>query len=286
MKFLEILKEDSKQLVARGAEQIEIGQTLLGRSIYAYEIGCGRPVILAQYAIHAREHITYFLANLHAIDLLKSLGHGNGTVYIIPVVNIDGVALCLDGVDTAGYAKENLIKLNGESIDFSLWKANARGVDLNVNFHARWGTGKHNVLHAGSQNYIGSIPNSEPETRALIDFTKRIMPDVTLSFHCKGEVIYYDFHQELCAKRRDKRVAKVVSKSTGYKIIPSGKSAGGYKDWCIENLKIPSLTIEVGNDGLLHPIGREHLPKIWQKTHRIYDDLFKYLRHKKRIDIK
>lgn len=279
MSFLNQLKVDGKRLVSLGAERIEMGQTFLGRPIYAYEIGCGEPKILAQYAIHAREHITYFLANLHAIQLLKNLGYGNGTIYIIPVVNIDGVALCLDGIASAGCERENLIKLNGDSEDFSLWKANARGVDLNVNFLARWGTGKYNVLHAGAQNFIGSAPNSEPETQALVNFTKQIAPSITLSFHCKGEVIYYDFHQDLRNKLRDKKIAKIVSRSTGYKIARSGKSAGGYKDWCIENLKIPALTIEVANNKLPHPIGREYLPQIWYKTMHIYDDLLKYLKN-------
>lgn len=281
MSFLNQLKQDRAKIIALGAESIEIGHTYLGRPIYAYEIGCGEPKIIAQYAIHAREYITYFLANIHAIELLKNLGYGAGTIYIIPVVNIDGVALCLDGIESAGGERENLIKLNDNSADFSLWKANARGVDLNVNFAARWGTGKYNVLSAGAQNYIGSEPNSEPETQALINFTKQISPDITLSWHSKGEVIFYDFYQDFCNKSRDKKFAKIVSRSTGYKIAKSGKSAGGYKDWCIENLKIPALTIEVGNEKLPHPIGREYLPKIWRQTRHIYDDLITFFKNSK-----
>ena len=77
--------------------------------------------------------------------------------------------------------------------DFSLWKANARGVDLKVNFDAKWGPGKQNVRYPASANYIGSMPFSEPETRALAEFTKEVKPDATISYHTKGGEIYYGF---------------------------------------------------------------------------------------------
>ena len=272
MSFLEGYEENCARFVRAGAEIVEIGKTFLGRSIYAFEIGCGSPKILAQYAIHAREHITYFLALKHFEQLLVTLKFGGGTVYLIPVVNIDGVALCLDGVDSAGESADNLIELN-RGTDFSLWKANARGVDLNVNFDARWGSGAKNVTSAGPENYVGSSPNSEPETMALIEFTKSISPNITLSFHAKGEVVYWDFHQTGPAYFRDKRLGRIIAESMGYRLLSSGKSAGGYKDWCIQNLGIPSYTIEVGAENLTHPIGQEHLPQIYYKTGTLYQDI-------------
>ena len=90
-------------------------------------------------------------------------------------------------------------------------------------------------------------------------------------------MIFYDFYQDVKRKTRDRKIAKIVEKSTGYKILPSGKSAGGYKDWCIETLKIPALTIEVGKNSLVHPITRDKLPEIWQKTACVYEDLLKNL---------
>ena len=280
MSFLENYQENCARFVRAGAEIIEIGKTFLGRSIYAFEIGCGSPKIIAQYAIHAREHITYFLALKHLESLLHSRLFGGGTVYIIPVVNVDGVALCLDGVDSAGMVADNLIELN-RGTNFSLWKANARGVDLNVNFDARWGNGAKNVTSAGPENYIGSSPNSEPETRALIEFTKNINPDLTLSFHAKGEVVYWDFHQKGAARFRGKKIGRIIADSTGYRLVVSGKSTGGYKDWCIQNLGIPSYTIEVGAENLRHPIGLERLPQIYYKTSTIFQDILTYLKKQK-----
>ena len=168
-----------------------------------------------------------------------------GRVFFIPAVNVDGIEICLGGKP--------------------LYKANARGVDLNVNFDARWGTGKSNVKVKGEQNYIGAYPFSERETRALRDFTLAIKPNLTLSYHSKGEEIYYEFFQDAKRKKRDERFAKILAKKTGYKIKSTPNSAGGYKDWCVEKLKIPSMTIEVGSDRLSHPIGERHARSIFRK---------------------
>ena len=280
MSFIENLEKDYKKLETLGAEKILIGKTVLNRPIYAFAVGCGEPKIIAQYAIHAREYITYYLANLHIIKMLKTLKHGQGTIYFVPIVNIDGVGLVLDGLSSVPNEKQDLLKKLEPNLDFSRWKANIRAVDLNVNFPAKWGLGKSNLRVPNFQNYIGEFSASEPETQCLMNFTKQIKPDLTLSFHSKGEVIYYDFHQKLCVKHKHKQIAKVASRSTGYKIEPTGKSAGGYKDWCIMECNIPALTIEVGQDFLTHPIKIEALPQIWQKNENIMLDLLEFLRKK------
>lgn len=203
-----------------------------------------RPVILAQYGIHAREYITTFLAMMQAENF--AFCASKGTAYFVPAVNIDGIVEVLCG--DKGY------------------KANARMVDLNVNFDARWGDGAKNVREKSPENYIGTHPFSERETASLRDFTLSVKPDVTVSYHSKGEEIYWEFFQDEDARKRDLRVAEIVSEVTGYPIKSAGKSAGGYKDWCVERLKIPALTIEVGRDTLSHPIGEEFAEEIFLKN--------------------
>lgn len=39
-------------------------------------------------------------------------------------------------------------------------------------------------------------------------------------------------------------------------------SAGGYKDWCVEKLKLPAFTVEVGKDEWKHPLDERVLPSI------------------------
>lgn len=202
-----------------------IGYSCSGKEILAFHVGAetGRQFI-AVYAVHAREWITARLAIKHVKMGLKS---GGG--WIIPLLNPDGAVL--------------------SETTFPLWKANGRGVDLNCNFDADWGSGRLNTRVRGGENCIGDYPFSEPETVALRDFTEKIRPFVTLSFHTKGEEIYWEYNG-----RGDIRGADIINSVTGYAVKRIYGSAGGYKDWCIQKLKIPAYTIECGSDELTHPI--------------------------------
>ena len=76
-------------------------------------------------------------------------------------------------------------------------------------------------------------------------------------------------------KKRDYKIAKKLSKTTGYKIKSTIGSCGGYKDWCIDKLKIPAFTIEVAPDSLSHPIKEKHLNGIYEKNKNVINVLTK-----------
>lgn len=58
-------------------------------------------------------------------------------------------------------------------------RQNARGVDLNRNFPYRWQPGG----HRGDQQYPGTAPLSEPESRAMATLIRRLRPTVSVWFH-------------------------------------------------------------------------------------------------------
>jgi g-D-glutamyl-meso-diaminopimelate peptidase len=248
-----------------------IGKSIFGRNIYAVKLGEGYPVGIAQYAIHGREYITAKLAERQYFR-----GECEGSVWLLQLVNPDGCLLSERGLASVRERlwKDFLLDLNGKE-DFSLWKANGRGVDLNVNFPARWGKGSTNLFEAGSENYIGERPFSEPETVALKRFTEYIRPDYTISYHTKGEEIYWYFHQPIRYCFRDKELALSLSRSTGYKLGYAPNSVGGYKDWCIQKFKIPAFTIEVGADWFPHPLGEVALKDIIKRNENVLYDFSK-----------
>ena len=249
-------------------EKTVIGTSVFDRNLYAVKIGDGAPVGLVQYAMHGREFITAELAFLHAKVGVK------GSLWILPLTNPDGALLSQVGLSSAPItARESLLALNGGKENFALWKANGRGVDLNVNFAARWGEGVKNVRNAGAENYIGGKPFSEPETTALKSFTEHIQPNYTVSYHTKGEEIYWYFYQTEKARARDERLARALSLSTGYPLAFAEGSAGGYKDWCISRFGIPAFTIEAGADTLKHPIRKEGVEDILTRNQNALFDL-------------
>ncbi|MDR2090723.1 MAG: hypothetical protein LBP62_03620 [Clostridiales bacterium] len=160
---------------------------------------------------------------------------------------------------------ENLIKINGYDRDFSLWKANVNAVDLNVNFDADWGTGIKNARYPAPENYIGPFPESEPETKALINITKEHDFSCVLCYHCKGEVIYYGYKNSTPSPA----LAAEISKATGYPLAESVGSAGGYKDWFTERFGKPAFTIEVGNEGLSYAELDGQFDAIYRQNERL-----------------
>lgn len=252
-----------------GLELFNVGKSVLGKNILATHLGSFDGVqILIQGGIHAREYISTLLMVEQARYLFATQQVKNGGIYFVFLTNPDGAEIVLDGIDKVPCdITKQYLTLGNMGFDFSQYKANINLVDLNTNFDADWGTGSQNVRCPSSENFIGFYPNSEREVISLIDFTRQVRPSLTISYHSKGEVIYYGFQGESEQNiERDRLIGEQLSLATGYPLIFTENSAGGYKDWCIRVLQIPSYTIEVGDVDLPHPIGEENLPEIFEQN--------------------
>lgn len=221
---MDIYQEVRSAYLSYKRKKCVIGYSYRGREIYAFHVGknYGKQFIVV-CGLHSREWICARLA----LKFIKQRVACGG--WIIPLANPDGAII--------------------SQTTKPLWKANFRGVDLNCNFDADWGTGVKNTSVKGAENCIGDHPVSEAETAALVRFTQAVNPFVTLSFHTKGGEVYWEYGGE-----GDLVGANVICAYTGYRARRISGSAGGYKDWCIQKLRIPSYTIECGVDGLTHPI--------------------------------
>ena len=222
-----------KDFAQRGAKVKTIGTSVSGLPIKSVVVGSGKTRIIVTASIHAREFITSELC-LKQIEyaLVKE---PSAQIHFIPCVNPDGAILFNDGDEyfDADMVKK-LRKINGSS-DYSLYKANANGVDLNTNFPARWGSGEQNRFVPSSESFVGDFPLDQPESKALVDYTHKIKPHGTISYHAKGQIVYWYFHQNEVA--RDEKIARSVARKLDYALGEEyTTSAGGYKDYCIEKL--------------------------------------------------
>ena len=249
---------------------------MLGRNIYAVEKFLSGDFFTAIFvaSVHAREFITTELLCRFLDDgIFDDISDFN--VSFVLMANPDGVELCCRGIDSVQdkNLRKRLVDINKNSKDFSLWKSNILGVDINNNFNANFGQNTFKNSPS-SQGYIGDFAESEPETRALINYTKSKKVFLAIAYHSKGEEIYFNFFQEKSILERDVKIAQKFAKSTGY-IIKNVEniSSGGYKDWCVQSLKIPALTIEVGSDDLVHPIKKDNLDEIYQKNKMVANDV-------------
>lgn len=249
-----------------------VGQSVLGRNLYYIRLGQGPNQVFYNGAHHALEWITSPLLMKFAEDFARSYALGQrlsgytpsdiwnqSSIYIIPMVNPDGVDLVLNGLSPANPYYGDLIRWNNGSTDFSAdWQANNRGVDLNHNYDAGWqeskaGEAALGITGPGPTRYSGPYPVSEPETRTVVDFTRNHDFRLVLAYHSQGQVIFWNFQN--MATQQAREIGEALARVSGYTLEEASgiASYAGYKDWFIKEYRRSGYTVEVG-------LGKNPLP--------------------------
>lgn len=259
-----------------------IGQSALGKNLYALRLGTGSNRVAYNAAHHALEWITVPVLMKFVEDFCAAYvrgipldGYNTAEIYqastidIVPMVNPDGVDLVLDGLQPGNPNYANLIRWNSGSADFSTtWQANNNGVDLNHNYNAGWEESTQaaqaaGITGPGPTRYGGPRPESEPEVQAMVAFTRQFDPGLVLAYHSQGQVIYWNFRN--MAPPEAYTIGRALASVSGYGLDQAGgiASYAGYKDWYTQDFRRPGYTVEVG-------LGQNPLPISQFNT--IYDD--------------
>ncbi len=232
-----------------------IGRSLVGREIPLLRLGHGQNIILYVGTHHGMEWITTYLLLKYVSDEIELYEKGenaeffeDNTVYVVPMLNPDGVELQINGYDPMNPLYDRLHRMSGG--DYSKWQANGRGVDLNHNYNASFREYKtienEKGIVAGATKFSGEYPESEPETACLCAFIRTVEPSLLIALHTQGGEIYYDFNGH--APAGSKTMAEKMAKLSGYSVSsPEGTASyGGLKDWFICQFDRPGFTIECG----------------------------------------
>ncbi len=243
-----------------------IGKSVMGNELNYIRLGRGGTQVSYNASFHANEWITTpvllkFAEEYAAAYADREALYGtdsawlfeNYSLYLIPMVNPDGVNL-VNGVlgEGAYQAKARQIAEAYPSIPYpDGWKANINGVDLNLQFPAGWEQAREIKAAQGytspaPRDYVGEAPVSEPESRAMYDFTNANNFQLILAYHTQGEVIYWkylDYEPE-----NSRQIADYFGSVSGYLVeeTPYASGNAGYKDWFIQQYNLPGYTIEVG----------------------------------------
>jgi g-D-glutamyl-meso-diaminopimelate peptidase len=267
----------------RSVQCFSIGRSVLGRKIIAYMLGAGGSPVLYVGAHHALEYLTSMALVKFTGALCEAAESGQTLcgsdvrklllthcVYIIPMLNPDGVELHLHGSSTAGALREKLGRIaNG---DFSQWQANARGVDLNHNYNAGFKQLRQMEIEKGitgpaPRQFGGYRPESEPETHALCNLCRRLLFHRVYAFHSQGEEIYWEYGEK--TPKNGYRLALALAESCGYTVAsPEGlASHGGFKDWYICVFSRPGFTVEIGKGK--NPLPPSELASVYEKLQHL-----------------
>lgn len=242
-------------------------QTAYGRKVRTLSIGNGQRRVLYSASHHANEWITtpvilkFIEEFAQAVDTdgmifgvpAQELAE-NVTIHTLPMVNPDGVDLVTGAIapGMSEYAAAQRLAQNYPAIPFpDGWKANLLGVDLNLQYPARWLLAREikyaqGYTQPGPRDFVGRAPLSQRESRALADYTEMVDPALVLAYHSQGREIYWQFDDISVpgAQELGVRLAQV----SGYTLAqPAPQSSNaGYKDWFIKVFRRPGYTIEVG----------------------------------------
>ena len=243
----------------------QLGESLCGRSIPLVALGspAAAKSVLYVGAHHASEWITASVLLRFIGEYCKAYESGGKMyrtdmrylfekrrIFVVPVLNPDGVELQMHGVPSDFPLRERVLKMNGASEDFTHWQSNARGVDLNHNYNARFAEYKELEqslgIVPGAGKYSGEYPESEPEVAALcrllrIDGSVRCL----LTLHSQGEEIYYG---DDAAPPQSRTVGRMISRMSGYRLMQTDKTAsyGGLTDWFVREFGKCAFTLECG----------------------------------------
>lgn len=280
-----IMQRDIERLVEAYPDLVSsesLGQSPYGRELWAVKLGRGESVLFLNGSHHAREWMTSSLlmkmidTYAQAYDRNESIGKYNVrslldevSIWIVPMVNPDGVTLSQQG--TAGLPADLaqvLRKYNGNSSNFGRWKANMQGIDLNRQYPAKWSTIKKGGSYPWYQNYKGKKPGEAPEVQMMMNFTQRIDPEITVSYHSSGEIIFWNFNTLSSNVNRDRAIARALGNLTGYSLVAPEKnpSGGGYKDWFIQEYGRPGFTIEIASYAGERSVPLQQFGGIWSEN--------------------
>ncbi|MFE0176418.1 M14 family zinc carboxypeptidase [Streptomyces sp. NPDC059002] len=181
---------------------VSIGKTLQGKDILALKLSKGakktkdgsKPSTLYMSNQHAREWITPEMTRRLMHHYLDNYGKDKR---ITKLVNSTELWFVLsanpDGYDFTHAAngnrqwRKNLRDVNGDGTI-----APGDGVDLNRNFAYKWGyDNEGSSPESSNETYRGTGPMSEPETRAMDRFQKRIGFTYGINYHSAAELILY-----------------------------------------------------------------------------------------------
>ena len=244
-----------------------IGQTAFGRPISTLVIGNGPRKVIYSASHHANEWITTLVLLKFAEELAQAIQSGGkiygvdaqtiadtATIYMVPMVDPDGVDLVVGAIQPGELAYETARRLsdNYPNIPFpSGWKANLLGVDLNLQYPAGWLQAREikfmqGYTKPGPRDYVGRAPLGQLESRALAGYTEFIDPELVLAYHTQGKVIYWQFLDYVVPGARE--LVEAFAEASGYlpEETPYASGFAGYKDWFIQNYRRPGFTIEAG----------------------------------------
>nr|XP_024644976.1 mast cell carboxypeptidase A isoform X1 [Macaca nemestrina] len=187
--WTEKMMDKHPEMVSR----IKIGSTVEDNPLYVLKIGKKnerRKAIFMDCGIHAREWVSPAFCQWFVYQATKTYGRNKimtklldrMNFYILPVFNVDGYIW--------SWTKNRMWRKNRSKNQNS----KCIGTDLNRNFNASWDSIP-NTNDPCADNYRGSAPESEKETKAFTDFIRSHLNEIKayITFHSYSQMLLFPY---------------------------------------------------------------------------------------------
>ncbi len=231
--------------------------------------------IIESYAVDY--YMPEYLMDVEMKDLLDQV-----VFHFIPLSNPDGYDLANVGLNSISEPYKSYLQTM-PSDNYSNYKSNVNGVDLNRNFPGLyydlsegmfkdiWNK-KHKYYRSfvpGSAFYFGETSGSEVETQVLMDYLLKYDFRNYLSFHSRGEVLYWKRAMlDVGFNHRSEALAGQIADYTGYdKDQDAYQASSGYMmDFTAMQTLKPSITIETVHHRYTLPTTKENITKAYMEN--------------------
>ncbi|MBL1084895.1 immune inhibitor A [Streptomyces actinomycinicus] len=219
-----------------GLTKVEsIGRTIKGQDILALKLtrnakkskDGSKPSVLYMSNQHAREWITpemtrrlmhYYLDHYKSDRRIKKLVDSTELWFVLSA-NPDGYDYTFQDPANRLWRK-NLRDVNGDGVI-----STGDGVDLNRNFGYKWGyDDEGSSPNPTSQTYRGAGPGSEPETKALDAFEKRVGFTYGINYHSAAELLLYGVGWQVATPTPDDVLYKALAGTPDNPAVPGYRS--------------------------------------------------------------
>jgi hypothetical protein len=227
------LKEEFEQAAAdnpRITKLISIGKTVSGQDIVALKVSRNarstrdgrRPAVLYLGAQHAREWITpemvrrlmHRFVDGYAKDRTIRRLIDDNELWFVPVANPDGY-------DWTFEPGQRLWRKNLRDNDGDGQIGAGDGVDLNRNLPTKWGyDNEGSSPEPSSLTYRGPSPGSEPETKALDSFARRVGFEFFINYHSAAELLLYGTGWQVATPTPDDVIYEVLAGDDAHPAVP------------------------------------------------------------------
>ncbi|MCV2462245.1 M14 family zinc carboxypeptidase [Streptomyces sp. ICN988] len=210
---------------------VSIGKTVNGQDILALKLtrhakksrDGSKPAVLYMSNQHAREWITpemtrrlmhHYLDNYKKDRRIRKIVDSTELWFVLSA-NPDGYDYTFESDDNRLWRK-NLRDVNGDGTI-----STGDGVDLNRNFAYKWGyDDEGSSPNPTSETYRGASPGSEPETKALDAFQKRIGFTYGINYHSAAELLLYGVGWQVATNTPDDVLYKALAGTPDNSAIP------------------------------------------------------------------